>query len=69
MVVPCDMLLTNSNYFSWKACMEDVLRSRGLNQIILRKEMKPIDDDKKIKWKNKCDKARGLIRMSIFNVL
>ena len=30
------------------------------------KETKPIDDDKKIKWANRCDEARGLIKMSIF---
>ena len=28
------------------------------------KETKPIDDDKKIKWENICDKASGLIGMS-----
>ena len=29
------------------------------------KETKPIDDDKKIKWANRCDKSCGLIGMSI----
>ena len=45
--------------------MEDVLRSRGLFGITSRKETKPIDDDKKIKWENRCDGAHGLIGMSI----
>ena len=45
--------------------MEDVLRSRGLFRITSGKETKPIDDDKKIKWANRCDEARGLIGMSI----
>ena len=45
--------------------MEDVLRSRGLFRITLGKETKPTDDDKKIKWENRCDEAHGLIRMSI----
>ena len=30
MATPCDILLTSSNYFSWKSRMEYVLRSRGL---------------------------------------
>ena len=29
------------------------------------KETEPTDDDKKIKWTNRCDEARGLIGMSI----
>ena len=37
----------------------------GLFRITLGKETKPTDDDKKIKWENKCDEARGLIGMSI----
>ena len=45
--------------------MEDVLRSRGLFRITSRKETEPTDDDKKIKWANRCDEARGLIGMSI----
>ena len=45
--------------------MEDVLRSRGLFIITSRKETAPNDDDKKIKWANRCDEARGLIGMSI----
>ena len=45
--------------------MEDVLRSRGLFRITLRKEIEPTDDDKKIKWENRCDEARGLIGISI----
>ena len=45
--------------------MEDVLRSRGLFRITSGKETKPTDDDKKRKWANRCDEARGLIRMSI----
>ena len=45
--------------------MEDVLRSRVLFRITSGKETKPTDDDKKIKWANRCDEARGLIGMSI----
>ena len=45
--------------------MEDVLRSRGLFRITSGKEIEPTDDDKKIKWANRCDEARGLIGMSI----
>ena len=65
MAAPCDIILTSSNYFSWKSRMEDVLRSRGLFKITSGKEIEPIDDDKKIKWENICDEAHGLIRMSI----
>ena len=39
--------------------MEDVLRSRGLFRITSGKETEPTDDDKKIKWANRCDEARG----------
>ena len=45
--------------------MEDVQRSRGLFRITSRKEIEPTDDDKKNKWENRCDEARGLIGMSI----
>ena len=45
--------------------MEDVLQSRVLYRITLGKETERTDDDKKIKWKNRCDEARGLIGMSI----
>jgi hypothetical protein len=45
--------------------MEDVLRSKGLYQITLGKELEPTDDEKKVKWDNKSDEARGLIGMSI----
>ena len=65
MDAPCDIILTISNYFSWKSRMEDVLRSRGLFRITSEKEIEPTDDDKKIKWENICDEARGLIGMSI----
>ena len=36
----------------------------GLFRINLGKEIEPTDDDKKIKWENRCDEARGLIGMS-----
>jgi hypothetical protein len=65
MTSPIDILLTNTNYFSWKSHMEDVLRSKGLYQITLGKELEPVDDEKKVKWANKSDRARGIIRMSI----
>jgi hypothetical protein len=45
--------------------MEDLLRSKGLYQITLGKEKKPTDDDKKFKWANRSDEARGLIGMPI----
>jgi hypothetical protein len=45
--------------------MEDLLRSKGLYQITLGKEKEPTDDDKYVKWINRNDEARGLIKMSI----
>ena len=45
--------------------MEDLLRSKGLYRITLGKKKAPTDDDKKAKWDNKNDEARGLIGMSI----
>ena len=45
--------------------MKDVLRSRGLFMITSGKETEPTDDDKKIKWANRCDESRGLTGMSI----
>jgi hypothetical protein len=45
--------------------MEDLLRSKVLYQITLGKGKKPTYDDKKVKWANRSDEARGLIRMSI----
>ena len=65
----CDIILTISNYFSWKYHMDDVLWSRGLFRITSGKETEPTDDDKKIKWENRCDEAHGLIGMSISTVL
>ena len=65
MAAPCDIILTSSNYFSWKSRMEDVLRSRRLFRITSGKETEPTDDDEKIKWANRCDEAHELIGMSI----
>jgi hypothetical protein len=45
--------------------MEDVLKSKGLYRITLGKELEPTDDEKKSKWANKSDEARGLIKISI----
>ena len=45
--------------------MDDVLRSRGLFKITSGKETESTDDDKKIKWENRCDESHGLIGMSI----
>jgi hypothetical protein len=45
--------------------MEDLLRSKGLYQITLGKELEPTDDEKYVKWINRNDEARGLIKMSI----
>ena len=69
MAAPCDILLTSSNYFSWKSHMEDILWSRELFKITSGKETEPTDDDKKIKWENRCDEAHGLIGMSIYTDL
>jgi hypothetical protein len=52
-------------YFQCKFHMEDLLRSKGMYHITLEKEKEPIDVDKKVKWANRSDEARGLIRMSI----
>jgi hypothetical protein len=60
-----NLLLTTTNYFQWKSHMEDLLRSKGLYRITLGKETTPIDADKKSKWDNRNDEARGLIGMSI----
>jgi hypothetical protein len=46
--------------------MEDLLRSKGLYRITLEKETSPTNADKKSKWDNRNDEARGLIRMFIF---
>ena len=45
--------------------MEYLLRSKGLYRITLGKEKAPTDANKKSKWDNRNDEARGLIRMSI----
>jgi hypothetical protein len=45
--------------------MEDLLRSKVLYQITLGKEKEPSDVDKKAKWDNRNDEARGLIEISI----
>jgi hypothetical protein len=60
-----NLLLTSTNYFQWKSHMKDLLRSEGLYRNTLGKEKAPTDDDKKFKWANRSDEARGLIEMSI----
>jgi hypothetical protein len=45
--------------------MEDLLRSKGLYWITLGKEKTPTYVDKKSKWDNRNDEARGLIEISI----
>jgi hypothetical protein len=45
--------------------MKDLLRSKCLYRITLGKEKEPTNDDKKAKWVNRSDEARGLIGMSI----
>jgi hypothetical protein len=45
--------------------MEDLLRSKSLYRITLGKEKASTDDDKKVKWANRSDEARGPIKMSI----
>ena len=49
--------------------MVDILRSKGLYRIATRVETKTSDHDKVAKWENKQDQARGLIGMSIAQVL
>ena len=46
--------------------MEDVLQRRGIFKVTSKKETEPTNDDKTIKWENRCDEAHGLIGMSIF---
>jgi hypothetical protein len=60
-----DLLLTSTNYFSWKSHIEDVLKSKALYQITLGKELEPNNDENKVKWANNSDEERGLIKMSI----
>jgi hypothetical protein len=65
MAFPIDLLLTSTNYFSWKSYMEDVLRSKDLYQITLGKEHESTDDEKKVKWDNNNDETCGLIEMFV----
>jgi hypothetical protein len=62
---PNDIFLTNTNYFSWKSHMEDLLRSKGLYQNTLGKEQETIDDENKVKLDNRNHEAHGLIKISI----
>jgi hypothetical protein len=62
---PSDIFITSTNYFLWKYHMEDVLKSKGVYHITLRKEKSPADDEKIFKWVNKNDGARGLFGLSI----
>ena len=59
------VMLTSDNYFQWRSHMEDLLRSKGLYRITMGTKTAPTDDDKKSKWDNRNDEARGLIGMSI----
>ena len=45
--------------------MDDLLRSKCLYQITLGKEKEATNADKKFKWDNRNDEARGLIGMPI----
>jgi hypothetical protein len=45
--------------------MEDLLRSKGMYRITLRKEKESTDVDKKFKWDNRSDETHGLIGMSV----
>ena len=69
MASPSDRFLTNTNYFSWKSHMEDLLKSKELYRITLGKEQEPTDDDKYAKWINMNNEARGLIEVSIYSNL
>ena len=59
------VMLTSNNYFQWRSHMEDLLRSKGMYWIPMGTKTAPTDDDKKSKWDNRNDEARGLIGMSI----
>ena len=61
----CPIILNNINYFQWLSYMVDLLICKELYRISPWLESKPIDGDKKAKWENKQDQARGLIGMSI----
>jgi hypothetical protein len=45
--------------------MEDLLTSKGLYRLTLRKEKEPTDADKKVKWDNRSDEEHGIIIMSM----
>ena len=60
-----DVIITSSNYFQWKSCMENLLRSKGLYRITLGTKVVPTNASKKDKWDNKNDLAHGLIGISI----
>jgi hypothetical protein len=60
-----NLFLTSTNYFQCKYHMEDLLRSKVFYHITLGKEKTSTDDDNSVKWANRSDEARGLIKMSI----
>jgi hypothetical protein len=64
MASPSDILLTNTNYFSWKSLWRMYYEVKDFMDY-LGKRKRPTDALKKSKWDNKNDEARGLIRMSI----
>ena len=47
---PSDLFLTNTNYFSWKSLMEDVLRSKDCTRSPGEKNKNPIMTKNKPKW-------------------
>ena len=65
----CPNILNNTSYFQWLSYMMDLLRSKWIYIIASGIESKPTDEEKKAKWENKQDQARGLIVMSISQAL
>ena len=59
------IILTPFNFFEWKAEMEILLRSKGLYKVTMETEVEPNAAAEKIKWRNKRDKAYGLLFLSI----
>jgi hypothetical protein len=60
------ILLTNTNYLSWKSHMDDVLRSKGMYYITLgKKRFKNPLMMTSIQMDNRNDEACGLLGMSI----
>jgi len=55
-----EVQVTNTNYYSWKLYMEDLLMNKGLYRITLGLDGETLVNEKCAKWINHNDKARGL---------